>query len=158
VNKTTWVDTTKWDIKQTNVKAAVSRAIKEMIDWALPDLYKAVVQNVSAPGSPYPLVVGPRGGRYRQRGAQTNAGTLPVPIVWGQLRRSIQWKRFTPLMAAVFSDGNIADYNVHVHYGAPQKKMKARPFVDDASKQRKPAYTNRFKYEIQFAARKYGLT
>jgi hypothetical protein len=155
-NKTTWVDTTKWDIKQTNVKAAVSRAITEMIDWALPDLYKAVVQNVSAPGSPYPLVVGPRGGRYRQRGAQTNAGTLPVPIVWGQLRKSIQWKRFTPVMAAVFSDGNIANYNVYVHDGTA--KMRPRRFVSDTAKERKPAYTNRFKYEIQFAARKYGLS
>lgn len=154
--KQAWVDTSKWDIKQRNVKAAISKAMKETLDWALTDLYKEVVKNVSAPGSPYPLVRGPRGGRYRQRGPQTNKGTLPVPIVWGQLRRSIQWKRFTPLMAAVFSDGNIADYNIYVHDGT--SKMRPRPFVSEAGKQRKPAYVNRFKYEIQKSARQYGLT
>jgi len=154
--KQAWVDTSKWDLKQRNVKAAISKAMKETLDWALTDLYKEVVKNVSAPGSPYPLVVGPRGGRYRKRGAQTNKGTLPVPIVWGQLRRSIQWKRFHPLMAAVFSDGNIANYNIYVHDGT--RYMRPRPFVDTASKGRRPAYVNRFKYEIQKSARQYGLT
>jgi hypothetical protein len=153
--KKAWVDTTKWDLKQTNVKAAISKAMKETLDWALTDLYQAVLKNVSAPGSPYPLVVGPRGGRYRKRGPQTNAGTLPVPIVWGQLSKSIQWKRFNPLMAAVFSDGSIANYNVYVHEGT--SKMRPRPFVKDAGEQRSPAYVNRFKYEIQKSARQYGL-
>jgi len=129
--------------------------MKETLDWALTDLYEAVVKNVSAPGSPYPLIVGPRGGRYRQRGLQTNAGTLPVPIVWGQLRKSIQWWRFNPLMAAVFSKGEIANYNVYVHEGT--SKMPPRPFVTEAGKTRRPAYENRFKYEIQKAAQQYGL-
>lgn len=153
--KKVWVDTSKWDLKCFRVQAAVGVAISNVLDWALPEVQKKVLENVEAPGSPYPLIVGPRGGRSRQRGAQTNAGTLPVPIVWGQLRRSIKMRRISSQFGVVFSSGQVAGYNVYVHYGT--SKMRPRPFVEAAGKERRPAVTNRFKYEIQKAARKHGL-
>ena len=153
--KHVWVDTSKWDLKCFRVRAAVADAISRTLDWALPEVRKKVLENVEAPGSPYPLVTGPRGGRYRQRGPQTNAGTLPVPIVWGQLRRSIMMKRISSQIGVVYSSGKIASYNIYVHYGT--RKMRPRPFVEAAGKERRPAVTNRFKYEIQKAARKHGL-
>lgn len=159
--KQVWVDTSKWDLKCFRVQAAVGQAISNVLDWALPEVRKKVLENVEAPGSPYPLAVAPRcqikgrGGKTRVRGPQTNAGTLPVPIVWGQLRKSIQMRRISSQIGTVYSDSQIANYNVYVHYGT--RKMRPRPFVEAAGKERRPAVTNRFKYEIQKAAQKWGL-
>jgi len=112
---------------------------KEMTDWGIDKLFSLVVLNVSAHGTPYPLVKGPRGGRSRERGMLTNAGILPVPIVWGQLRRSIKQVRFNSVFGVVYSDSKTAHYNRYVHDGT--RKMKKRPFVTSAVKVFQPRFS-----------------
>ena len=143
------VDITNWRKKVRNVKAVEEMMVKEVVSWGIQELHKKTLANVSGP------FYGFRSAGIPERGLLTNAGKLPVPVVYGWLRRSIKSARLTDALGVVYSDDNVAFYNRFVHDGT--RYMKPRPFLKDAVDDRRPAIFNYMKYQIIKAIRSQGL-
>ena len=152
-NKTVYVDTSNWKIKVHNCKTAETAAVVMGVDWGLDRLNEATIRNVT--GDHYGFRKTRSDNRVPIRGARTNAGILPVPVVYGQLRRSIKSVRFTPTLGAVYSDDNIAPYNKFVHDGT--RKMKPRPFLQMAVIANRPLIKKKIERELHKLVRKVGL-
>jgi len=143
------MDITGWQMKVKNVKAVQARICKDVVDWGLKQLFEKTNDNVKGPYYGYKDdKITPK------RGSLTNAGKFPIPVVTGQLRRSIKQIRFNTVFGAVYSDPAIAPYNKWVHDGT--RYMKKRPFLQNAVDSRRPAILNYMKYQILKEVRKAG--
>jgi hypothetical protein len=63
-----------------------------------------------------------------------NAGKLPVHVVTGTLRRSMNVQKISNGHWIVFSDNRIANYNKFVHNGTIKTGEKGQAFLGDAVK------------------------
>jgi len=151
--KTVRVETANWKIKVHNVKTAETAAVVMGVDWGLDRLNEATVRNVT--GDHYGFKTTKSGNKLPIRGPRTNAGILPVPVVYGQLRRSIKSVRMTPTLGAVYSDDNIAPYNKFVHDGT--RKMQPRPFLQMAVTVNRPLIHKYIEKKLRTLIKKVGL-
>lgn len=153
MNQSSYVDIKNWQKKAWRVKKAEAAAVAAAVDWGLDLLYKSAVRNVSGPN--YGKRKSKSGDtRIPKRGPLTNAGRLPVPIVWGHLRRSIKNFRISSVLGAVYADQNIAYYAPFVHDGT--RYMKPRRFVDDAVTAWRPIILKKMEKEIRSTIRGVG--
>lgn len=134
------VDITGWEKKVKNVLEVQARVCEQVVTWGLDELMKRTVQHVTGPRYGTKTKKSKSGSEYvvYKRGPLTNAGRLPVPVITGQLRRSIKTLRFNTVFGAVWSDPRIAPYNNTIHQGGMAKfynhsfYMKPRPFLQAA--------------------------
>jgi hypothetical protein len=136
-----YVDAHRWYMKVSRVQLALLDAVKESIDFGMDEVFRAANRNLSGP-------------HYKPGTKSELAGSYPVPIVTGTLRRSLRSKRLNPAEGVVYSDGQIANYNKHVHDGT--RTMRPRRFLTDAVSERRMAIENRMRYNIQLAVRREG--
>ena len=144
---TSRVDINGWLEKSSRLRAAMPEIISDLIDYGMDTLQEATIKNVSGPA------YGTKGGR-QIRGLLTNAGKLPVPVVFGSLRRSIQKRKINPTLGAVYSDDDICPHNKWVYYGT--RKMRPRAYLKLAVQERRPAIENRGRYMVISEIRKIG--
>lgn len=154
------IDISGWEKQIKDVKKTAAKVCIQVVDLGLDRLFKRTIEHVTAPGTPYRenYYIEKNGKKYKRtrskRGPLTNAGKLPIPIVTGQLRRSIKSVRFNAVFGAVWSDPRIAKHNVFVHFGT--KAMLPRPFLQAAVDIERPiileSMKKRILSEIQQAA------
>ena len=158
MNKPGHVDIKRWQKKSWDVRKAEAAAVANAVSWGLDLLHKSAVRNVS--GARY----GFRKGTARDgseikvpiRGPLTNSGRLPVPVVYGMLRRSIKHFRISSVLGAVYVDENIAFYAPFVHDGT--RFMKPRRFLGDAVTTWRPIIKKKMEKEIKATIKPIGTT
>ena len=150
------IDIKGWQKKAWNVKKVEAAAVAVAVSWGLDLLHKTAVKNVSGPRYGFRKGTGKDGDNVRipQRGPLTNAGMLPVPVVYGMLRRSIKSVRISSVLGAVYADENIAYYAPFVHDGT--RYMKPRRFLQDAVTGMRPIIKRKMDKELKAAIRSVG--
>ena len=157
------MDIERWQLKCKNVTEAVARAVQAVLEFGLETVYDAALKNLDGPRYGYTRKTSKSGKEYivPNRGMMTNSGVLPVPVLTGQLKKSLKKVKFSTVFGAVYSDHREAIYNKAIHYGynrsgKPGAGIKPRPFLQAAIDERRPAVENRFRYEIYKEMRRTG--
>lgn len=154
------IDISGWEKRVKDVQRATAKVCSEVVDFGLDRLFNRTIEHVTAPGTPYREnyyveIDGEKRKRTRsKRGPLTNAGKLPIPIVTGQLRRSIKSIRFNTIFGAVWSDPRIAKHNVYVHFGT--RYMAPRPFLQAAVDIERPIILEYMKKRILSEIQRVG--
>lgn len=135
------VDDTKWRHKYARFQKEIIQCHVDMIKAATQILSEEIIKNLTGPF--YGFKEGPRGGRKPVRGPETNAGTLPVPRVTGQLHDSIDPpKKINLLLYVIKQNRKKANYGLAVHDGTDRDgngtDMEQRPYWEEAVKKRGP--------------------
>jgi hypothetical protein len=133
-------------------KKIISKTLALNIEWGMETLYKKVLINVS--GAHYGFRSTKTGRQVPIRGAMTNIGKLPVPVVYGDLRDSITKQRLDKHLGAVFAHSGVAPHAKEVHNGS--KTMRPRRFLGDAVTGLRPIIIRKFVTDLKAASRLYG--
>jgi|GEM_PF-5887421 len=160
------VDTSGWRNKSRRVLATEARVVEQVVSFGLDKIFDKTKDNVTGERYGTETRTSKTGNEYVvfKRGPMTNAGKLPVPVVFGNLRRSIKTIRFNTVLGAVYSDPNIAPYNKIIHEGGQSQffghkfYMKPRPYLQNAVDTKRPMIKAYAKIEIAKAIRTVGRT
>lgn len=153
MNEVAHIDTSRWDWKTENIKAALLPAIKKVVEQGHDWVMISVNRNIKGPAYGYTLKTSKTGKTYIQpnRGPQT--GRMPIPRITGMLARSVRTFRASPALVAIIGDKRIAAHAPRVH----DNPKNPRPFIEQPILQNKRPIYVMWNHELLKVLRELGL-
>lgn len=110
-------ETKRWMTKSKRVRRYGAESIMQSTEAIAKALFRVSKRNLKGPHYPAPKYTGPQ------------TGKMPVPRMTANLARSLKMRKLMGWLWKVFSDGQVASYNIYVHNGT--KRTKPRRFIGD---------------------------
>ena len=150
----------KVDISRFNAKIAAiiqnhPAACKKAVDYGSDEIFKGAEANLTGPR--YGMTKTKSGGQkpnYPEGGGQR--GQMPIPIITGTLRRSLQRVRPSDYLAVVFANKEQAIYARAVHEGITGTRRRPRRFLGDVVRLKRDSIKKEMTRIIKEDIQKHG--